>query len=133
MFESMRIYIERHGRAFNYLPSIEHAHIERLAKLENAETDANKDSEIEAKQVQISKDQEVERLEKLAQDRIKGIEEHVKKEGEVKDMRLREYLMRYLVPTLSDGMIDVCKVAPIDPVDYLAEYIFKADNGEKEG
>jgi len=47
-------------------------------------------------------------------------------------MKLREYLMRNLVPSLSDGMINVCRVAPIDPVDYLAEYMFKKSNDERK-
>lgn len=29
VFEAMRIYVERHGRPFNYLPSLEHLHIDR--------------------------------------------------------------------------------------------------------
>lgn len=33
--------------------------------------------------------------------------------------------MKYIIPVLTEGMIEVCKVGPIDPVDYLAEYIFK--------
>jgi adenylate kinase len=56
------------------------------------------------------------------------VKRHVKEEEAVKDLKLREYLMRNVVPTLSDGMIDVCKVAPIDPVDYLADYIFTKSN-----
>ena len=47
-------------------------------------------------------------------------------------MKLREYLMRNLVPTISDAMIDVVWVAPIDPVDYMAEYIFKWSNEERK-
>lgn len=47
IFEALRIYIERHGRPFNYLPSMEHLHIDRLARLENAETDMIKEAEIE--------------------------------------------------------------------------------------
>ena len=26
-FEAMRIYIERHGRPYNYMPSVDHLHI----------------------------------------------------------------------------------------------------------
>lgn len=37
---------------------------------------------------------------------------------------MREFLMRNTIPLLTDGLIETCKVAPIDPVDYLAEYIF---------
>lgn len=132
MFEAMRIYIERHGRPYNYLPSIDHLHIDWMAWLENSETDAKKESEIDAILKQEAKDWEIDRLEKLAQARIKGITEHVKEENGVKDMKLREYLMWNLVPTISDAMIDVVRVAPIDPIDYMADYIFKRSNEERK-
>lgn len=32
---------------------------------------------------------------------------------------LRNYLMRHVMPTLTQGLIEVCKVKPDDPVDYL--------------
>jgi len=38
---------------------------------------------------------------------------------------LRNYLMRHVMPTLTQGLIEVCKVKPDDAVDYLAEYLFK--------
>lgn len=38
---------------------------------------------------------------------------------------VREFLMKYIIPELTEGMIEICKVVPIDPVDYLAEYIYR--------
>lgn len=38
---------------------------------------------------------------------------------------LRSYLMKYIFPTLSKGLIEVAKIKPEDPVDFLAEYLFK--------
>lgn len=32
---------------------------------------------------------------------------------------LRNYLMRHVMPTLTEGLIEVCKIRPEDPVDYL--------------
>jgi adenylate kinase len=32
--------------------------------------------------------------------------------------------MANVVPALVDGLLDICKVQPDDPVDYLAEYLF---------
>lgn len=63
---------------------------------------------------------------------MKGIAEHVKEEWAAKDIKLREYLMRNLVPTISDAMIDVVRVSPIDPIDYMADYIFKRSNEERK-
>lgn len=38
---------------------------------------------------------------------------------------IRGYLMENVIPALVDGLLDVCKIQPDDPVDYLAEYLFK--------
>lgn len=66
IFEAMRIYIERHGRPYNYLPSMEHLHVDRMARLENAETDSRKNAELEERLQQEAKEKEINRLEKLA-------------------------------------------------------------------
>lgn len=38
---------------------------------------------------------------------------------------LRNFLMKHVMPTLSEGLIEVCKARPDDPVDFLAEFLFK--------
>jgi adenylate kinase len=38
---------------------------------------------------------------------------------------LRAYLASTVVQALTEGMLEVCRVAPSDPVDYLAEFLFK--------
>ncbi|XP_014676631.1 PREDICTED: adenylate kinase 7-like [Priapulus caudatus] len=38
---------------------------------------------------------------------------------------MRNYLMRHVMPTLTQGLLECSKVRPDDPVDYLAEYLFK--------
>ncbi|KAJ8957670.1 hypothetical protein NQ318_017562 [Aromia moschata] len=38
---------------------------------------------------------------------------------------LRFYLMKNVFPTLTQGLIEVARVKPDDPVDYLAEYLFR--------
>lgn len=38
---------------------------------------------------------------------------------ETHSIPLRNYLMRHVMPTLTEGLIEVCKVRPDDPVDYL--------------
>ena len=44
---------------------------------------------------------------------------------EVRSIPLRNYLMQNVIPTLTEGLIEVCKLKPEDPVDYLAAYLFK--------
>ena len=54
---------------------------------------------------------------------------HMKELEDCDDLNMRQFLMKYIIPLLTEGMIDVWKVGPLDPVDYLADYIFKKSNG----
>ncbi|KAH1015540.1 adenylate kinase 7 [Dendroctonus ponderosae] len=38
---------------------------------------------------------------------------------------LRFYLMKFVFPTLTRGLSEVAKIKPDDPIDYLAEFLFK--------
>jgi len=31
--------------------------------------------------------------------------------------------MKYVMPTLTSGLIDICKIRPEDPIDYLVSFI----------
>ena len=44
---------------------------------------------------------------------------------DTKSQPIRQYLMDNLVPILTDGLIEVCRKFPEDPVDFLAEYLFR--------
>ncbi|KAG7283024.1 hypothetical protein CRUP_012917 [Coryphaenoides rupestris] len=51
---------------------------------------------------------------------------------EARSLPLRNYLMKYVMPTLSQAMLDCCTVKPEDPIDYLAEYLLRNNAEEKE-
>lgn len=38
---------------------------------------------------------------------------------------LREYLVKYIFPTLTKGLLETARVKPADPIDFLAEFLFK--------
>lgn len=40
-------------------------------------------------------------------------------------MPLRDYLMKFVFPTLTKGLLETARVKPDDPVDFLAEFLFK--------
>ena len=42
---------------------------------------------------------------------------------EAKTLPLRNYLMCHVMPTVTQGLIEVCKTKPEDPVDYLVGII----------
>lgn len=49
---------------------------------------------------------------------------------QVQSLPLREYLMKHVIPTVSAGLIEIAKMRPDDPIDYLAEYLFKQNPNE---
>ena len=67
-------------------------------------------------------------LEKLADERMKDVMVHMQELESTDGLTMRQFLMKYIIPVLAEGMIEVWKVQPLDPVDYLAEYIFKKSN-----
>lgn len=72
--------------------------------------------------------EEIERHQKAVSEWNTRLEEVRKQEQEVLEAQsvpLRNYLMKYVMPTLTSGLIEVCKVRPEDPIDYLAEFLFK--------
>jgi adenylate kinase len=61
----------------------------------------------------------------LADARLESVMAHMKELEDCDDLNMRQFLMKYIIPLLTEGMIEVWKVGPLDPVDYLADYIFK--------
>merc|ERR1719352_711791 len=124
LFESTRIYMESgEGRPFNYLKSEEEVAEELLVKQqENWKSEAEKDAEAEKAKLGGSDVCKVADT-KRHQERMRIIAEHQAKQKELEALPLREYLMRYMVPSLTEGLIEMCKVVPEDPVDYLATYL----------
>lgn len=48
------------------------------------------------------------------------------------NLNMRQFLMKQIIPVLTEGMIDVYRVGPTDPVDYLADYIFAKSNQQRK-
>ncbi|XP_035534137.1 adenylate kinase 7-like [Morone saxatilis] len=49
---------------------------------------------------------------------------------EAHSLPLRNYLMKYVMPSLTDAMLDCCKIKPEDPVDFLAEHLLRNNQQE---
>ena len=124
----MRIYAERFGRPYNYLKSNNELNAERETYLIEEEAKA-KQQEQEQKKVEDEKVKAYKaQLEKLADERMKDVMVHMQELESTDGLTMRQFLMKYIIPVLAEGMIEVWKVQPLDPVDYLAEYIFKKSN-----
>merc|ERR1712228_539166 len=122
--ESVRIYMDgsAKGRPFNYLRSEEEIAQELLQmKAEHAEKVKHEETE-KARALSEDKSEEREELRKSKR-RLEIISRHEEEQKQLQGMPLRAYLMEHMVPSLTEGLIELCKVLPEDPVDYLANYL----------
>ncbi|KAJ3067270.1 Adenylate kinase 7 [Podochytrium sp. JEL0797] len=112
------------GKPHNYGPT-----------LEQLEENQRQEEELKAAEVKVAEEEREKREKEESERQVKAVaewnvrmEEIRKQEQEVLEAQsvpLRNYLMKYVMPTLTSGLIEVCKVRPDDPVDYLAEFLFK--------
>ena len=124
-FESLRIYIEREGRPLNFLTSAEELKQARLSYLQEQSSKllASQQFETARKQAIQHETRNMREMKAMMQfEQIKDREVEIKK---AREMPLRDYLMENVIPALAEGLLEVCRVLPDDPVDYLAEYLFK--------
>ena len=89
----------------------------------------------------LAKEQELQEIERAKREKeedekhLKDVEEwkvrlaEVRKQEqdilEAQSLPLRNYLMKHVMPTVTSGLVELCKTRPEDPVDFLAEYLFK--------
>mmetsp|Transcript_12795 Transcript_12795/g.23831 ORF Transcript_12795/g.23831 Transcript_12795/m.23831 type:complete len:738 (-) Transcript_12795:6-2219(-) len=123
VFESLRIVIEREGRPYNYLKSSEELDDERQDFIENKELERMARLAFEQERVKglaaEARNQELIQT-MLAYEKAKKLE---RESAAAKVMPLKQFLMEALVPVLAEGLLDTCKTAPEDPIEFLAEFM----------
>ena len=125
LLEMIAAYVEKGGKPFNYHPTKEEG--EALSKEQADLESRERESKLSAAQSGTAA-ADARQAEREA-DHMRRLDEVERREAELLETRslpLRNYLMAHVMPTLTQGLVDVCKVRPEDPVDYLAEYLFKA-------
>ncbi|XP_021058229.1 adenylate kinase 7 [Mus pahari] len=116
--------IKEIGKPRNYgLTDEEKAEEEKKAAEDRLAKEAAQTAEREQKEA-------MEMAEKIARweewnKRLEEVKREERELLEVQSIPLRNYLMTYVMPTLMQGLNECCKVRPEDPVDFLAEYLFK--------
>jgi len=128
MIESMRVYIERNGRPYNYLSSVLKLNEKREEHLHGEEKEAIREAKEKDEAEKLTEKQKQDALEALAKSRIDALMAHQADLQKHEKLYMRQFLMKAIIPVLTEGMIDVWRVGPTDPVDYLADYIFKKSN-----
>ncbi|KAF1600736.1 Adenylate kinase 7, partial [Eudyptes chrysolophus] len=116
--------IKEIGEPRNYgLTDEEKENLERKAAEERLVKEAQEKAERERRETE-------ERAERMAnwEEWNKHLEEVKRQEQELLEAQsipLRNYLMKNVMPTLMQGINECCTIRPDDPVDFLAEYLFK--------
>ncbi|XP_061204888.1 adenylate kinase 7 isoform X3 [Neopsephotus bourkii] len=116
--------IKEIGEPRNYgLTDEEKEELERQAAEKCLVKEAQEKAEQERKEAE-------ERAERMAnwEEWNKHLEEVKRQEQELLEAQsvpLRNYLMRNVMPMLMQGINECCRIRPDDPVDFLAEYLFK--------
>ncbi|CAH1792741.1 unnamed protein product [Owenia fusiformis] len=112
------------GEPRNYGPTPE-----ELEEMRRKEEEARLKKEAEEKAEREAREAEEAALRKNRQEEWSTRLEDVKREEyemlETQSIPLRNYLMKHVMPTLTQGLIDCCKTRPDDAIDYLAEYLFQ--------
>uniref|UniRef100_A0A8C4K2C9 Adenylate kinase 7 n=1 Tax=Dromaius novaehollandiae TaxID=8790 RepID=A0A8C4K2C9_DRONO len=116
--------IKEIGEPRNYgLTDEEKEKLERKA----AEKHLVKEAEEVAEQERKEAAERAERKEKWEEwnKRLAEVKRQEEELLEAQSIPLRNYLMKHVMPTLTQGLNECCKIRPDDPVDFLAEYLFK--------
>ena len=112
------------GKPFNFRPTFFERRI--MERKRAAEVQAEKDRKRAADEAEaLRKAQEREQRELEAKRRMDEVARQEMELLEARAMPLRNYLMENVIPTLTTGLLEVCKIQPDDPVDFLAEWLFK--------
>ena len=131
IIENLKIYIERNGRPYNYLASTEEIEETRRAvlneRIQQEVTQQQNEASVKSQQIQQQKLQE----EQAAYELLQQLKAHSELFQEANSLSLRQYLMEYVMPYLAEGMLEVCRALPSDPVDYLAEFLWEQSNSQK--
>ena len=112
------------GEPRNYGPTPE----EQLVQTRVAEEKAQEASDLE-EMLEAQRSADALRTSKADQKKwdasLKLVQEQEREAMEASASPLRTFLVRHVMPTLTDGLVEVSKNRPDDPVDFLAEYLFR--------
>jgi adenylate kinase len=124
VFHAIRVYMEARGQFFNYLKSEEDRMREVAKELAQHEREQEAQRDCEVAEVKAKEGNRQAERSRQEAGRLRLIEQSEEQLLANETLPLRQYLMINVVPTLTEGLMEVCKVTPDDPIEYLSEYLF---------
>ena len=125
LVEDTALAVEKGAKPFNYHPTPQ----EEAETVRAAQEERKRKADADAAAAEQKRQTELEERQRREAEQAQRLEEIRQQEEELLEARsapLRAYLMKHVIPTLTEGLIETCKVMPEDPVDYLAEFMFRA-------
>jgi len=122
---SFKIYIERNEKPFNFMTYDRDEEEQRRKEYEVAQA-----AIALAKVAQNKQEEQLEKIIKKQKEQqtkmnIEVFREQQKDVLDTESQNIRMYLQDNLVTFLAEGLQDICVKQPEDPVDALAEYLFR--------
>jgi adenylate kinase len=120
----------RVGRPRNYGPSVNEVAL--LARQDQRQAEEQHEARrAEQERVEIEEKERRRRRDEKERERLAAIHQQERDNLDVHALPLRKYLLENVMPTVTEALIEICKVRPEDPLDYLAEYLFRASPDEE--
>jgi len=124
VFHAIRVYMEARGQFFNYLKSEEDRIRDVAVDIAACEGDEDAAREREVADVKAKEQNRQADRSKEEASRLRLLAESEAQLLANETLPLKQYLMVNVVPTLTEGLMETCKVMPDDPIEYLSEYLF---------
>jgi adenylate kinase len=125
-------YIDAAGAAFNFHPTPQELAEAEAAAAAKASAAKQAEDAAEAERV-AAEEAEAARVSEENDARMQAVAQQEAELLEARSEPLRRYLVAHVIPKLTEGLVEVTKVKPENPVDFLAEYLFQAATTEGEG
>lgn len=123
--KSFKIYIERFEKPFNYMTYDDEEERKHVVEQKRIHVEIAEKDKAELEREEIVEREIRRQKEQYTKHRLEQIKEYERDVLDAKSQPIRQYLMDNLVPILTDGLLEICKRTPQDPVDFLAEYLFR--------
>ncbi|XP_063040019.1 adenylate kinase 7 [Engraulis encrasicolus] len=121
---AMEKVVRKVGKPQNYGPTSEEVQeAERRSMEARLQKEAQETAEKERLEAEEAAQREA-RWEEWSR-RLEEVKREENEQLELKSVPMRSYLAQQVMPTLTQGLIQCCSHRPDDPIDFLAEYLFK--------
>eukprot|EP01138_Halocafeteria_seosinensis_P015851 gb/GECG01016176.1/.p1 GENE.gb/GECG01016176.1/~~gb/GECG01016176.1/.p1 ORF type:complete len:808 (+),score=186.34 gb/GECG01016176.1/:1-2424(+) len=127
--EAICPYIEGGGRPFNYEEVKEE---EKEKPKPAATTEAATETEGEEAAKKKEKAAQRDHEQNAAAQRLQEIAKAEAEQLEERSAPVRQYLMQTVIPDLTEGLLEASRAQAEDPVEYLAQYLFRCCESESE-